>query len=131
MFFNNKFDTNTLSLRLLAGLGDAVCSLIERERALRLAHSAKQMHSKTKERVNAQAQVQDLDRLLPLLNEKELSLIHRATNLKPNNYRKVGQPLARKATAYEVLLGYLYLTDLSRLKELMTFLDPDTPSERG
>jgi len=128
MFFNNQLEINTLSLRLLAGLGDAVCSLIERERSLLFAHSAKQLHSRTKERVNAQAQAQDLDRLLQFLNEQELSLVHRATNLKSNNYRKVGQPTARKATAYEVLLGYLYLTDLSRLKELMTFLDKEDKS---
>ncbi len=125
MFFNNQVDVNAASLRLLAGLGDAVCGLIEKERALNLAHSAKQMHSKTKERVNAGAQAQDLDRLLQFLNEKELSIVHRASNLKMNNYRKVGQPLARKANAYEVLLGYLYLADLNRLKELMKILDRD------
>lgn len=124
MFLEKKFDQiETIPLRLLAGLGDAVGSLIERERALALSHSAKQLHKETKKRVNAHAQAQDLDKLTQFLNEKELDLVRRASNMKANNYRKAGQIISRKSTAYEVLLGYLYLSNLERLKELLMLLN--------
>ena len=63
MLFKSKLsqtEINNLSLRLLAGLGDAVSSLVERERAIIVTHSAKQMHSWTQKRVNAHTQAQDL-----------------------------------------------------------------------
>jgi ribonuclease-3 family protein len=120
MFLTQKIEQiETLPLRLLATLGDAVCSLIERERAVSNAHSAKQLHEESKRRVNAHAQAEDLDRLTEFLNEKELDIVRRALNLKANNYRKTGQITSRKSTAYEVLLGYLYLTDFKRLQELI------------
>jgi len=120
MFFNQAIEqADTLPLRLLATLGDAVCSLIERERAIGSTNLAKQMHEQSKKRVNAHAQAEELDRLMEFLNEKELDLVRRALNLKANNYRKTGQITARKSTAYEVLLGYLYLTNFGRLQELI------------
>lgn len=119
MFLTPKVEVETLPLRVLATLGDAVCSLIERERAIASSHSAKQMHEQSKKRVNAHAQSELLDKLMQSLNEKELDIVRRASNLKANNYRKAGQITSRKSTAYEALLGYLYLTDFSRLKELI------------
>lgn len=125
MFFPQKIEqADTLPLRLLATLGDAVCSLIERERASANTHSAKQMHEQSKKRVNAHAQAEDLDKLMDFLSEKELDLVRRALNLKANNYRKTGQVTARKSTAYEVLLGYLYLTNFNRLQELIVINAP-------
>jgi ribonuclease III family protein len=120
MFFTQNIEqADRLPLRLLATLGDAVCSLIERERAISSTHLAKQMHELSKKRVNALAQAADLDKLMEFLKEKELNLVRRALNLKANNYRKTGQMTSRKSTAYEVLLGYLYLTDSNRLQELI------------
>ncbi len=123
IFTKVKIDPDKLSLRLLAGLGDAVNSLIERERAILHTHSAKQMHNWTKERVNAHAQARNLETLQPFLNEKEQDLIRRGANLKLSNYGKAGQMLARQATAYEILLGYLYLSNTARLHELIGLLD--------
>jgi ribonuclease III family protein len=123
MFVNIRTDPDNISLRLLAGLGDAVNSLIERERAIIHTHSAKQMHNWTKERVNATAQAANLERLMQFLNEKEQSIVRRASNLKTANYSKTGQLLARQATAYETLLGYLYISNFARLQELIGLLD--------
>ena len=122
IFIDSSINPDKLSLRLLAGLGDAVNSLIEREQAIIHTHSAKQMHNWTTQRVNARAQAGNLERLMPFLNEKESDLVRRAANLKTANYGKTGQLLARQATAYEILLGYLYLSDISRLRELMELL---------
>jgi ribonuclease-3 family protein len=81
------------------------------------------MHNWTKERVNAKAQAANLERLMPFLTEKEKDLVRRATNLKTANYGKTGQLLARQATAYEILLGYLYISNTGRLQELIGRLD--------
>jgi len=120
---NNQNNPDKIPLRLLAGLGDAVNSLIEREKAIIHTHSAKQMHNWTKERVNAKAQAANLERLMQFLTEKEKDLVRRATNLKTANYGKTGQLLARQATAYEILLGYLYISNIGRLQELIGKLD--------
>jgi len=131
LFIDSKIDPDKLSLRLLAGLGDAVNSLIERERAIIHTHSAKQMHNWTKERVNAKAQAGNLERLRQFLTEKERNLIRRATNLQTANYGKTGQLLARQATAYEILLGYLYLSNTARLQELIGLLDRQAQRPNG
>ena len=124
MFLDKKIEqVDSIPLRLLAGVGDAVSTLAERERAAAISGSAKQLHQQTKKRVNAYAQAEDLDKLTQFLDEKELDLVRRASNMKANNYRKVGQVISRKSTAYEVLLGYLYLTNLGRLKELLVLLN--------
>ena len=119
----NQVDPERLSLRLLAGLGDTVSSLMVKEQALLNTHSANQMHNWTKARINARAQAAHLNYLMQFLNEKELNLVKRASNLKLTNYDKAGQTIARQANAYEILLGYLYLADLRRLKELIKLLD--------
>jgi ribonuclease-3 family protein len=108
-----------LPLRLLANLGDAVCNLYEREKALSLSSSVDQMHRRVRSRVNAKAQSDRLDRLMPSLSEKEQDIVRRARNLKATNYRKTEQATYRKSTAIEALLGYLYLCDLERLKNLL------------
>ena len=118
--FHHKLDE--LPLRMLAYLGDAVCSLYEAERTLFQCTSAKQMHNKVKQQVNAGAQANSLDEIMTLLNEQELNIVRRARNLKTNNFRKSDQLLSRKATAFEALIGYLYLYDIGRLKELLNLV---------
>lgn len=120
MFFScNREKVKNLSLRQLAVLGDAVCNLIERERAITNTQSARQLHEQTKLRVNALAQAQDLDELMDSLDDEEQDIVRRALNLKAHNYRKTSQSISRKSTAYEVLLGYLYLVKPDRLEELI------------
>ena len=111
-----------LPLRMLANLGDGVISLYERERAIVSCASAKQMHVKVKESVNAKTQAAFLDLITDLLNEKELNLVRRARNLK-SAHRSSDQAFYRKATAFETLIGYLYMADARRLTELLAELD--------
>jgi ribonuclease-3 family protein len=112
-----------LPLRMLANLGDAVSGLYERERAIFSCATAKQMHHQVKERVNAKTQADLLDQISDLLNEKELNLVRRARNLKTAHHRKSDQSFYRKATAFEALVGYLYMADVKRLAELFEALD--------
>jgi ribonuclease-3 family protein len=110
-----------LSLKQLAHLGDAVFDLFERERQVQAVHSAKQMHKEVVLRVSAISQADLLDSLAPRLSEEEADIVRRARNMKASGRKKAGQGLARKSTAFEALLGYLYLTDSARLKEILAF----------
>jgi ribonuclease-3 family protein len=75
------------------------------------------MHKRA--RVKATQQAELLQLLMPVLTEHEQDIVRRARNLKASGFRKVDQNSYRHATAFEALLGYLYLTDLDRLKELL------------
>lgn len=108
-----------LPLRNLAHLGDAVFELHERERELLAAPSVKKMHNKVVSRVNSKEQTRLLELIKPQLNEAEQDIVRRGRNLKATNRRNVEQATLRQATAFEALIGYLYLTDETRLEELL------------
>lgn len=75
------------------------------------------MHKRA--RVKATQQAELLQLLMPSLTEAEADLVRRARNLKATGFRKVDQNSYRHATAFEALLGYLYLTNFERMKELL------------
>ncbi len=129
LFIKEIQDVSTLdnlSLRLLATLGDAVSNLFEKERVILRSSSPKKMHNQSKERINAKAQCQFLEAISGVLTEKELDLVRRARNLKVTRYSKTEQAVYRQATAFEVLIGYLYLSDHERLSELFAVVDKVT-----
>jgi ribonuclease-3 family protein len=115
-----------ISMRLLAHLGDAVLHLFEREREILVVSSAQQMHSKTVSRVSAGKQAEFLDLVADRLTDLEQDIVRRARNVKPSGYRKAGQNAYRKATAYEALIGYLYLTDYERMHEILQWTITDS-----
>ncbi|MBP7860597.1 Mini-ribonuclease 3 [bacterium] len=122
MFFDSpskEFVNQELSPRLLANLGDAVFELFERERQVTVSRNAAKMHKKVQTRVNAVTQALILDQLIEHLNEEENDIVRRARNVKPSTYRKIDQASYRKSTAFEALLGYLFLTNPQRLKEIL------------
>ena len=109
-----------LPLKNLAHLGDAVFELFEREKETVSAVSVESLHKQVVSRVNSKEQARLLLLLKPLLNESELDIVRRARNLKATNFRRnVEQSVLRQATAFEALIGYLYLTDEVRLQELL------------
>ena len=113
-------EVNGIPLRVLAHLGDAVFDLYVRELEILTTFSARQMHHKVTAVVRAARQAELLDAISARLTEKEDDIVRRARNLKPAGYRKSGQGAYRKATAFENLLGYLYLTDRERLLEVLS-----------
>jgi ribonuclease III family protein len=116
-------EIQALSLRLLANLGDAVCNLYERERAVMTSSSAEQMHLKVKARVNAKAQALFLGELIETLTDEEKDIVRRARNLKVGHYGRTGQATYRQSTAFEVLVGFLYLSDSKRLSQIFSTLE--------
>ena len=118
-------DARELSLRNLAHLGDAVFELYEREKEVSEKKLAKQIHKQVVSRVNARSQAELLHRITESLTESERDLVRRARNLKVGNFKKVDQSVYRQATAFEALIGYLYVTDLARLIQILAITDAE------
>lgn len=119
-----------ISLRQLAHVGDAVFHLYVREKEVLRASSAKEMHKRTAGVVSYRGQAKALHKLTEALNDIERDLVRRARNMKPAAYRRSEQALYRKATAFEALLGFLYLTDQDRLHQLLKLVGaPSTASD--
>lgn len=116
-------EVRDISLRNLAHLGDAVFELYEREKELMKASTTKNIHLTVVSRVNAQSQAQLLEQLTAYLSEKEINIVRRARNIKVSNYKKVDQSVYRRSTAFEALIGFLYLTDSDRLKEVLALTE--------
>jgi len=125
----SESEARLIPLRMLAHLGDAVFHLHEREREILTSVSARQLHDKATSRVKAVKQAELLDLIENKLTETEADIVRRARNLKPAGYRKVGQSAYRKATAFEALVGFLYLCDPVRLDEIFACLNPGTQAE--
>lgn len=105
--------------RQLAHLGDAVFALYERERQIIQSINVKEMHERVAHRSSATIQADLLDKVLPHLNEEENDIVRRARNIKAPSGRPGGQLTYRRATAFEALLGYLYLTSRERLQDIL------------
>lgn len=122
MYFSKELlppgEARILPIRILAHLGDAVFALYERERETLVAVDVSQMHEKTALRTSAAAQAVCLERISNLLSPDELDLIRRAKNVKTTRKGPAGKAY-RQATAFETLVGFLYLTSPERLKFLL------------
>jgi ribonuclease-3 family protein len=135
MLFSGKTlaesEAQLISPRLLAHLGDAVFHLYERERQLvhQNVPTVSHLHKITTERTNAAAQAQLLDTLQPHLSAAETDVVRRARNIKPQRQHRSDQGIYRKSTAFEALLGYLYLTQPTRLKQLLEWSLPNNPAK--
>ncbi|HIA50489.1 MAG TPA: Mini-ribonuclease 3 [Candidatus Melainabacteria bacterium] len=120
-----------IPLRQLAHVGDAVFHLYVREKEVLIASSAKEMHKRTAGIVSYKGQAKALHKLTDALTVEERDLVRRARNMKPAAYRRSEQALYRKATAFEALLGYLYLTDIERLNHLLELVDAQQAGKNG
>ena len=112
-----------LNLRSYAHLGDCVYELFIREKTIFMTSNVRELHKKTISFVNAQYQADLLEFLKPKLNEIETDLIRRARNIPVAVGRRNNQQLHHLATAFEVLIGYLYLENKERLKEIFSYIE--------
>lgn len=108
------------SLRNYAHLGDAVWELYVREFTVFQTQDSKTLHEITTERVNAKFQCDLLEKIMPELNSDEQEIIRRARNIPVPVARRSNQAEYRMATAFEALIGHLYINDKPRLQALFT-----------
>lgn len=112
----------SMSPLTLAYVGDAVYELFVRSRLLVPPQQVRIFHRQVVGHVRAEQQASYLECLLPYLSDEEKDILRRARNAASG--RKVRSSLRdyRQATALEALLGYLYLTDIQRLIEVLNYL---------
>jgi len=107
----------------LAYIGDAVYELYIREYLInKKIVKVNDLQKESIKYVSATNQSNILHDLLDknFFNEKELDIIKRARNHKGNRHPKNTDIITYKhATAFEAIIGYLYLNDKERLNELM------------
>ncbi len=112
------------NLKHYAHIGDAVWELFIREVVINYANTQKKLHELTTKYVNAGFQADILEKLV--LSKEEQELVKRGRNLPLSVGKKNNQHTHRLATAFEVLIGYLYLNNKERLDELFEFIKEKT-----
>lgn len=111
-----------LSAIVLAYIGDAVYELAVRSHLVNAGLArVNQLHGKTVKCVNAGAQAKVLEALEGSFTEEEAAVVRRGRNAKSSHVpRGTGMIEYRRSTAFESLIGYLYLKgDTARLGEIM------------
>lgn len=121
-FPGRRQDVRAYSPLALAYIGDAIYDLIIRTVVVERANrSANQLHHITVQYVKASAQALIVQALMEELTEEEQAVYRRGHNSKPHTMAKnasAGDYL--KATGFEAVLGYLYLTGrMDRVLELV------------
>ncbi|MCD7980864.1 MAG: ribonuclease III [Clostridiales bacterium] len=106
-------DIRTYSPLTLAFIGDGIYDLVIRSVVVGRGNTRPgQLHSHTSHLVKAHTQSEMMEYLLPELTEEEENYYRRGRNANSPTVAKnatVGD--YRRATGFEALMGYLYLTD--------------------
>ncbi len=115
-----------MSLYQLSFLGDAVFELLVREYILsKNIAKLNDLQSLTLEYVTDKRQAYFLDMLTKndILLDSELDLVRRGRNIKTHKSPKNCDMITYKyATAFEILMGYLYLNDKKRLNLVFDYI---------
>ena len=112
----------------LAYIGDAVFELYVRVKFLWPPQRIQAFHQQVVSQVKAEQQADYLDQLMPHLNEVEADVARRGRNATSKAPRRLSPKVYRQATAFETLIGYLYVTDQTRLFELLGNLVINLPT---
>ena len=118
----DEIDARNLNPQVLAFVGDGVYSLYIRHKLINSSGlKGKDLHNEATNYVKASGQSNFINKLLPSLTERELSVFKRARNHKTLSQAKNAKIVDyRRATGLEAVLGYLYLIgDLDRLNEIL------------
>lgn len=122
VFSEKRKDVRSFSPLTLAYIGDAVYDLIIRTAVVERANRpANELHRITVKYVSANAQSKMAQCLADSLTEEEQAIYRRGRNSRPNTSAKnASHADYMKATGFEALVGYLYLTDrMDRALELV------------
>lgn len=115
-------NVRTYSPLVLAYIGDGIYELVIRSLLVGGGNAqAGRLHRKASQLVNAGAQADMLERIRGELTEEELHVFKRGRNANsPTVAKHATVSDYRKATGFEALMGYLYLTgNMKRLTELI------------
>ena len=112
-----------LNIKNYAHIGDAVYEVFIREHTILMTSNLKKLHNLTVHFVNAAYQTELLEKIMPYLTEKEIDLARRARNIPTSAARRIDRALHSSATSLEVLLGFNYVHNKTRCKELFGIME--------
>ena len=115
-------EINLLSPLTWAYIGDCVYEIYIRTNLVNTTKlKPHAMHMKAIEKVKAQAQAETLKKIYDILTEEEKDIVRRGRNAENHHVPKNSNVQEYSyATAFEALIGYLYLTkNTKRLKEIL------------
>ena len=107
---------------VLAYLGDAVYELYIREFLIEKGVAkVNDLQNASLDYVSAVSQRRILEKLETqnIFNDSEKDIINRGRNMSSHKSKTTDIITYKKATGFECLIGYLYLNDKTRLKEIM------------
>ena len=120
---NNQYkDVKNMQPLVLAFIGDGVHTLFVRENMVKLGdYKVNQLNRMVKEKVNAGMQCKVFKSIENILTEEEHDVAYRARNsVKGQGAKNYSAYEYNYATAFEALIGYLYLTNQkNRLEEIL------------
>ncbi len=114
---------NNLNPLTWAYIGDAVYELYVRERLIETTNlKPHKLHIEAVKKVKAEAQANILQKIEEKLNEEEKEIVRRTRNTKNHHLPKNSNIKEYMyATAFEGLIGYLYLTGKEeRLRQILS-----------
>lgn len=116
-----NIDLQTVSMQTLAFIGDSVYDLyIRTYLAAQTNEKAGKLHKKAISYVSAKAQANIIDNISDKLTEEEMQIYKRGRNTNISTNKHVDIVQYKKATGFEALVGYTYLTNnISRLEEII------------
>lgn len=120
----SKDEARNLNPLVLAFIGDSVQQLYVRTKlVVGSTKKTGELHKLAIKEIKAVAQADIVEHLLPYFNEEEVAIYKRARNSKANTTAKNASIAEyKKASGFEAVLGYLYLTGQhNRLNELLTY----------
>ena len=118
----SSLDVKNMQPLVLAFVGDGVHTLFVRKHFASLGEfKVNQLTRMTKEYVNAGKQCEVFKKIEPILSEDEKDVARRARNEKKGQIAKNYSPAEYNyATAFEAVVGYLYLTEQTeRLNQIL------------
>jgi ribonuclease III family protein len=125
LHYEEKIDETQLNSLALAYMGDAVFEIYVRHHLIQGGKvKPNQLHKEATKYVSAKAQASMLFHLLDtnVLTEYEVSVVKRGRNAKSGSVPKnTDVQTYRYGTAFEALIGYLYLSqNINRLEQLVS-----------
>ncbi len=118
----NEIEVNLMSPLVWAYVGDSVYELFIRTHLVETTKlKPHKLHIEAIKHVKAKAQAEILESLQDMLTEKEKEIVRRTRNTENHHLPKNADPTDYMyATAFEGLIGYLYLSDQKeRLDEIL------------
>lgn len=113
-------DIRQLNPIVLAYIGDVVFSMYVRLRLLPVSGQVRIIHDLGSKMVSAVCQCQAMQAIEPLLNDEEQAVFRRGRNAKSTVPKSASVHEYRMATAFEALVGWLFLQEQeARLEELL------------